>query len=150
MRTRIEIESIALRWSIEKGGVEWEADLLSSFHRLSRQSKIDHSNSGVMNAAWREGHSGFHAALVAACGSPTLIAIRARLFEQVERYVALSIMSDGMLRDDVNEHKGLMRAALNRDADKLISLNRLHITKTIDKVMAALRPSPPITGKSVK
>ena len=34
MRTRIEIESIALRWSLEKGGVEWEANLLSAFHRL--------------------------------------------------------------------------------------------------------------------
>src|ERR1700674_2455806 len=32
MSTRVEIEGIALRWSIEKGGVEWEADLLAAFH----------------------------------------------------------------------------------------------------------------------
>ena len=38
----------------------------------------------------------------AACGSPTLLSIRARLFEQAERYVALSIMSNGPLRDDVS------------------------------------------------
>src|ERR1700761_880033 len=44
MRTRIEIESIALRWSLENGGVEWEAELLSAFHRLSRQEKIDPDN----------------------------------------------------------------------------------------------------------
>jgi len=76
--------------------------------------------------------------LVAACGSPTMMAIRARLFEQADRYVALSIMSSGPLRDDVTEHKNLMRAALNREIDKAIELNRLHITRTLDKVATSL------------
>src|SRR5579863_7262019 len=30
MQSRIEIETIALRWSLEKGGVDWEANLLRS------------------------------------------------------------------------------------------------------------------------
>jgi GntR family transcriptional regulator, carbon starvation induced regulator len=138
MRTRIEIEAVALRWSLEKGGVEWEAELLSSFHRLSRQNKIDPTNAEALSETWRKEHTGFHAALVAACGSPTLMSMRARLFEQAERYVALSIMSRASIRDDVSEHKNLMRAAINRDVDKTIELNRLHITKTLDKVTAAL------------
>ena len=41
MHTRVEIEAIALCWSIKKGGVEWEADLLGAFHRLSHQKKVD-------------------------------------------------------------------------------------------------------------
>ena len=138
MRTRIEIEAIALRWSIEKGSVEWEANLLSAFHRLSRQTKIDRVNPDAISEAWSHEHTDFHAALVSACASPTLMAIRARLFEQAERYVALSIMSSGPLRDDVTEHRQLMRAALNREADRAIELNRLHITRTLDKVAASL------------
>src|SRR5580692_9290920 len=86
MRTRIEIESIALRWSLEKGGVEWEADLLGAFHRLSRQTKIDPSDPETINEVWSREHAAFHAALVSACGSQTLISIRERLFEQAERY----------------------------------------------------------------
>ena len=39
MKTRVEIEGLALRWSIEKGGVDWEANLLAAYHRLSRQKK---------------------------------------------------------------------------------------------------------------
>jgi hypothetical protein len=54
MRSRIEIESIALRWSLEKGGVAWEADLLGAFHRLSRQTKIDPDNADAINDAWRD------------------------------------------------------------------------------------------------
>ena len=47
-------------------------------------------------------------------------------------------MSNAPLRDDVSEHKQLMRAALNREADKTIELNRLHISRTLDKVAASL------------
>jgi DNA-binding GntR family transcriptional regulator len=138
MRTRIEIEGIALRWSLEKGGIEWEANLLGAFHRLSRQPKIDPSNRSAINVAWSKEHADFHAALVSACGSPTMLAIRARLFEQADRYVALSIMSNGLDRDDVAEHKQLMRATLDRDLDKALDLNRAHITRTLDKVTASL------------
>ena len=66
------------------------------------------------------------------------MSIRERLFEQAERYVSLSIMSNAPLRDDVGEHKQLMRAALNREVDKTIELNRLHISRTSDKVAASL------------
>jgi len=138
MQTRIEIETIALRWSLEKGGVEWEANLLGAFHRLSRQTKIDPIDPETINEAWSREHAAFHAALVSACGSQTLMSIRERLFEQAERYVSLSIMSNAPLRDDVGEHKQLMRAALNRDADKAIELNRLHVSRTLDKVAASL------------
>jgi GntR family transcriptional regulator, carbon starvation induced regulator len=138
MRTRIEIESIALRWSLEKGGIDWEADLLSGFHRLSRQTKIEPSKPDAISEAWSREHANFHTALVAACNAPTLLAIRTRLFEQSDRYVALSIMSSGPVRDDVGEHKQLMRAALSRDIDKTLELNRAHINRTRDKVSASL------------
>jgi GntR family transcriptional regulator, carbon starvation induced regulator len=146
MRTRIEIESIVLRWSLEKGGVEWEANLLSAFHRLSRQRKINPSNPDAISEEWSKEHADFHAALVSACEAPTLLLIRSRLFEQADRYVALSIMSNGPLRDDVSEHKQLMRAALNRDIDKTLDLNRDHITRTLDKVAASLTASKTPAG----
>ncbi|MBV9953623.1 MAG: FCD domain-containing protein [Pseudolabrys sp.] len=134
MRTRIEIEEIALRWSIERGGVDWEAEVLSAFHRLSRQTKIDPKSPDMISELWWKAHADFHSALVSGAKSATLLAIRSRLFEQSDRYVALSITSKGPMRDDVNEHKQLMRAVLNRDVAKACSLNRSHITRTLDKV----------------
>ena len=61
-----------------------------------------------------------------------------RLFEQAERYVTLSIISNGPRRDDVTEHKQLMRAALSRDIDKTVELNRAHINRTLGKAAAWL------------
>ncbi len=138
MRTRLEIEEIALRWSLENGGVEWEANLLSTFHRLSRQSKIDPSRPRTISESWRKEHLNFHAALVSACNSAALLAICMRLFEQSERYVAASILSNVLPRDDTAEHRQLMRAALNRDLNKTCELNRTHISRTMNKVAASL------------
>ena len=50
MKTRVEIEGLALRWSIEKGGVEWEANLLAAFHRLSRQKKTLQGSGNEINS----------------------------------------------------------------------------------------------------
>lgn len=52
-------------------------------------------------------------------------------------------MSNGPLRDDVTEHKQLMRAVLSREIDKTIELNRIHITRTLDKVAASLAAAEP-------
>jgi GntR family transcriptional regulator, carbon starvation induced regulator len=144
MRTRIEIEAIALRWSLEKGGLEWEANLISSFHRLSRQKKHSDGRRDAINPGWTTDHAGFHTALVAACNSPSLLLIWSRLFEQAERYVTLSVISNGPQRDDTTEHRQLMRAALSRDVEKMIELNRAHINRTLGKAatwLGAQRPA---------
>jgi GntR family carbon starvation induced transcriptional regulator len=137
MRTRIEIEGVALRWSIERGGVEWEADLLAAFHRLSRQGKVA-AGGGSINPAWSREHRAFHAALVAACASPTLTTIRDGLFDQAERYVALSIISKSMPRNDAAEHEQIMRAALSRDVARAVELNGAHIERTMQKAAKSL------------
>jgi DNA-binding GntR family transcriptional regulator len=142
MRTRIEIESIALRWTLEKGDLEWEANLISSFHRLSMQTKLSESKPGSISSVWLKEHADFHAALLAACDSETLLLICSRLFEQAERYVTLSIISNGPRRDDVTEHKQLMRAALSRDVGKTLELNRAHINRTLGKAAAWLADHP--------
>jgi len=33
-QTRIELESVALQQAVERGGIDWESQVLSSFHRL--------------------------------------------------------------------------------------------------------------------
>jgi GntR family transcriptional regulator, carbon starvation induced regulator len=138
MRTRVEIEGIALQWSIKCGGVEWEADLLGAFHRLSRQKKIDQPGGGIINPEWSKQHRAFHAALVANCGSPTLLAIREGLFDQAERYVALSIKSKLAPRNDGAEHEQIMRAVLARNVARALELNRDHIERTAQKVAKTL------------
>ena len=48
------------------------------------------------------------------------------------------------------EHKQMMRAALNREVDKAVELNRLHISRTLDKVaaVAAAGKNAPLIARS--
>jgi GntR family transcriptional regulator, carbon starvation induced regulator len=138
MNTRIEIEGIALRWSIERGGLEWEANLLGAFHRLSHQKKTERSAGEAINVAWFREHRNFHSALVAACGSPTLMSVREALFDQADRYVVQSIISRAPPRNDVGEHEQIMRAALARSVARAVQLNRAHIERTTEKVAKSL------------
>lgn len=134
MKTRIEIECIALRWSIEKGGVAWEADLIAAFHRLVHLKKLERGTGADVSSSWVKEHRNFHAALVAGCGSPRLMAIRDNLFAQAERYFALSIVSKVSARNDKREHEQIMRAALERNAPRAAQLLTDHIDRTTERV----------------
>ena len=142
MRARIEIEDIALRWSIENGGVEWEADLIAAFHRLSRHSKLRTSQLDRISGEWWKEHRAFHHALVAACNSPIMLAIRENLFDKAERYVALSIVSKAPPRNDVAEHEKIMEAALARSVSRALAANREHVRRTAKRVAKSLESHP--------
>jgi DNA-binding GntR family transcriptional regulator len=146
MQTRMEIESVALRWCIERGGVEWEADVLAAFHRLSRQRKLKSSGPDAISPEWSREHRTFHQTLIAACGSPTMLAICGSLFDKAERYVALSIIAKVPPRNDVAEHEDIMCATLDRDVDRAVTLNRAHIERTLQKVAKSFASRP---GSSV-
>jgi GntR family transcriptional regulator, carbon starvation induced regulator len=134
MKTRIEIECVALRWSIEKGGVTWEANLVAAFNRLVHLKKVERSTGVNVNSDWVKEHRNFHTALVAGCGSPRLMAIRDNLFAQAERYFALSIVSKVSARNDKSEHEQIMRAALARNAPRATQLLADHIDRTTERV----------------
>jgi DNA-binding GntR family transcriptional regulator len=93
-------------------------------------------------------HRIFHRALVAACGSPTMLGIQQSLFEQSERYVALSIISKAAPRNDVGEHEQIMQAALQRNANRAVTLNREHIERTASKVMRSIDAVAELAGWS--
>jgi DNA-binding GntR family transcriptional regulator len=121
---RIEIEGLCLRRAIEAGDVEWETDIVASFHRLSRVGKHAFSD------AWVAAHAEFHAALVGGGKNKWLLRIRSQLYDQSERYRRLSVSLGPAQRDLLGEHRRLMDAALTRDADEAAELIREHLTLT--------------------
>ena len=136
---RCEIESIALRRSVELGEVGWEASVLARAHRLRRTPKT--TDDGALSLEWVEHHAAFHTALVSACGSPRLLALHNQLYEQSERYRGLTLHLDAD-RPVEDEHQGLVDAALDRDADRLVSLAVAHFRQTTNRIVEASRKSP--------
>jgi DNA-binding GntR family transcriptional regulator len=134
--TRIAIEGLAVRKAIAHGDLEWEAQVLSSFHRLSRTPQpISVEN----HAAWALAHRQFHESLVAQCGSPWLLRLCAMLYDKSDRYRNLAERSTRPEeRDTVNEHRELMDAiAMQRNADKAVALMGAHFRATTEVILHA-------------
>jgi len=128
------IELAALKLAIQHGDDAWEAAIIGAFHRLERyvarlQGKklSDLTDFGAL-------HKGFHAALIAACGSPRLIEEQSRLYDQAERY-RYSMMASYLVAPEVgimDEHRRLMDLVLARDASAALAMLQEHLHHTLE------------------
>jgi DNA-binding GntR family transcriptional regulator len=141
--TRIQVEQMALRMAVAQGDVEWETQVLSCFHRLSRLESQPWSEE--LMAQWAVAHRQFHEALVKGCGSPWTLRLCRLLYDKSERYRNLSAVEGKERgRDVTKEHKELADAALARDADALCRAIEAHLgltTKLIFERAADTRPA---------
>lgn len=128
--TRVEIEGLALRRAILFGDVAWEAGIAAAFERLSRLPERSEEDTARVSDAWSEAHQAFHLALVHGCNSRWLLRLRSILFERSERYRRLSVRTGRKDRDVLGEHRAIMAAALERDADRAVALMSEHILLT--------------------
>jgi GntR family carbon starvation induced transcriptional regulator len=124
MRKELEVKALVL--GIQNADENWEARVVAAFHALSRRSRP--YRNGALDAKWDAHHRDFHGALVSGCGSEWLLRFRSILYDQWDRYRRLSIKYAKDDRDFMREHRELMDAALERDADAASYLMSKHIT----------------------
>jgi DNA-binding GntR family transcriptional regulator len=130
-RTRIDIEGLALRRSIEVGDQAWLDAVELSHEQLRAMPYRYPDEPGVHYEQWVVRHRIFHRALVNACGSPWLLGFRDVLHEQSERYRRLSIRDVSKARDVEAEHAAIVAAVLRRDADTAVAALAKHFNVTM-------------------
>jgi GntR family carbon starvation induced transcriptional regulator len=81
---RANLEAMLLGLAIERGDDAWEAEILARAHTLTKVVEV--RNAEEQLSLWDARHKAFHTAIVAGCGSPHLLQVRAYLFDQAERY----------------------------------------------------------------
>ncbi len=129
-RTRQQIEALCIRGAIAHGGVEWETQLVAALHRMSRTPEAEMGDIRRYSDAFDEAHTTFHQALVDACESSWLLKLRGIVFTQSERYRRLSRPLAKTGRNLDAEHRGIVEAALARDAERCVMLMDEHIGLT--------------------
>ena len=136
-RVRTEVECLALRWSIDRGDLAWESDVVSTHHVYAAtvtNAGGDVSRAEELGAA----HGRLHEAMVGACGSPHLLDIRGSLFGAAELYRRWTRYRRGVQRDVLAEHAAMVDACLARDASTATALMAAHIQRTADLVLDSL------------
>jgi GntR family transcriptional regulator, carbon starvation induced regulator len=130
VRVRLAIESTALRWSIEQGDMTWESHVVAAHYRLVNTPETSpDNNSGLTSYAWIRAHSEFHAVVLSGGASPRMQDIARSLQDAAELYRRWSLPLAA--RALPGEHGEIMRATLDRDADRAVAALTAHIERTL-------------------
>ena len=136
--TRIKVESLALREAIARGGLDWEAAVVSAFHTLDRTPV--NAPDGRLNEDWPIVHRAFHQALISGSKSPRLEAIVTSLRDCAELYRRWYwALTEDQRRDIAKEHRQLRDLALAREADAAAEALAEHIDRAPRKLIAYAR-----------
>jgi DNA-binding GntR family transcriptional regulator len=134
---RVMLECEALRRSIEHGGVQWEAAVVSTHHVLERATfMLDDTGS---TQEWSDAHAAFHIALVSACNNPRMLTLTNSLRDGAEIYRQLGAnarFEELGKRDIPGEHRELMELATARDPRAVEALER-HLRRTTEDLLSA-------------
>lgn len=138
-RVRLLIEREALIDAMRHGDEAWESEILAAQHRLLRCDRDKSIPYGLEPAEWTARHKEFHQALIAACTSPWLIRMHNMLYDQTERYRAISARAGsttrGPKRDVKGEHSRIADAVIARDEATAVQLMEEHLGRTADRVL---------------
>ena len=138
-RTRLWLEEIALRRSIANGDAAWEERIVLAYHWLAQAAKSDEADKGTTSTEWEEHHNDFHVALISACDSSFLIDFCAQLQRRTLRYRNLAEVVEYRDRHELDEHREIQEAVLQRNADLAVELLNKHYTKTSEIVLTSDR-----------
>lgn len=132
---RTLLEGRALQGSIDQGGVEWEAQVVSSHHVLDRTPFLRDDGPGSTDE-WAIAHNAFHEALGAGCQNHRLIELTHQLRDNSELYRQLSAKSPAEVdRDVAGEHRALMELAVARRADEAVAALGNHFQRTTEVLL---------------
>ncbi|MEQ9038964.1 MAG: GntR family transcriptional regulator [Silicimonas sp.] len=135
VKTRIWLETLALRESMRNGDEAWEDALVVSCHRLARTHRRLPEEAGrEISEEWEERHKEFHMLLLDCCESSWLLGFCSTLMDQAVRYRNLSMNSNpSKLRREgaAAEHQAILDAVLEHDADRACTLLSEHYRRTL-------------------
>ncbi|AZL60230.1 GntR family transcriptional regulator [Tabrizicola piscis] len=147
VKTRIWLETLALRESILNHDEVWEEQLVLAYHRLARTHRRLPSEAGREESEeWELRHKEFHLLLLDRCGSSWLLGFCSTMMDQAGRYRSLSMnVHPSLLRRQgaAAEHEALLAAVVDRDADRACRLLEDHYTTTLEGLRGVIDAGSP-------
>lgn len=145
--TRVQLEGLALRASIERGNDAWEERLVLSYHRLARTNRMLPPEAGRerISDEWEPRHREFHLALLDACGSRWLLGFCSTMMDHAVRYrnVSMNAQPGTPRREGATaEHEAILNATLDRNADLACALLAQHYRATLDGLQGGADAPP--------
>lgn len=151
---RLLIESHALEQSFRLGDLDWEASVVAAHHKLSVTETRMLADQDGDPELWKQCDREFHQTLIEACGSRSLMAVHATVYDKYLRYQMIAVVFRGEAA--AREHGDLLRCALARDWKRANAILRTHINSCVDYALAdssaswANAPAPRGRGEGMR
>lgn len=134
--TRLDIETLAVRRSVQRGDVEWRSRLVAAHYVLENTEQYAQLDPPLLSEDWARAHHDFHEVLLSACGSSRLLEFAESLRDSAEVYRRWSSpMGAGVNRDIGAEHRAILEAVQVGDADLAATRLAEHIAHTTQVVL---------------
>jgi GntR family transcriptional regulator, carbon starvation induced regulator len=146
VRQRTIFEGIALRQAIARGTVEWQSRVIAAHHRLSRTPVSVADDADRINPDWLARHDEFNIVMMEACGSPRLVQMVRQLAEAAAMYHRALLPAINRGDELAHEHKELLDAILDNDADTAVRVLTSHLEQTRDLMLPILKGAPEKTA----
>ena len=131
VQTRVMVEGAAITAALNLKDVAAEEHLVLVFHRLKKERRLV---DGRRSERWERLHKEFHVALVAGAQLPRITAFCSQLFDVAERYRILCA-STYPERNELDEHRRILEAYLDGDAERTVALFSAHLQVTLDMIL---------------
>lgn len=132
-RIRALLEDEALRIAIKlltDEDIDYIENILSEVEVAAQQRKI----SGLTDTNRR-----FHFAIFEACNMPRLVRMIRTLWDATDAYRGVYFASPSNLHEMEHEHRDMVQALRDRDADKLVELQEIHRANSVNAVSQIIR-----------
>jgi DNA-binding GntR family transcriptional regulator len=138
-----DLRELALRESMAARTSEWEEGLVLALHRLSRVPRSLNSESYATNPEWERLHRAFHIALISNCGSRWLLAFCEGMIDQAYRHRQLAVAKIYPERNEAEEHRAIVQAAIEGDADAAVRELEAHYQRTAKIILECMDSAAP-------
>lgn len=143
MQTRRSIEAMCLRKAIAQGDAHWEAEILRSFHLLSRAALPLRAQDRDTASQWETLHRQFHFSLLSACDSAWLLSFWQTLSDHSAIYRKLRLGLQGKTKASErklhSEHESVMKAVIDRKPEAAIKQMDQHLAQTEQVITRLLK-----------
>jgi len=121
---RLETERLGLDRALARGDVAWEARVVAALHALKRaEAAVQASPDDATALGWDEACRAVSEALLSACGSPRLIQVADKFYNQSRRF-RLALLREGRIdfAARATRQNSLQAAILARDEAAALAL----------------------------
>ncbi len=147
IETRILIDCEAFRRSIRRGDDDWEAQVMGTFHALSRaferNLELGEAVTEDQTAQLEDRHRAFHGALVSASGSNWMKVFSTQLYNQTQRYRWPYFTTEGgnvfLKRSYLAEHRQIAEEAVARREEEAVALMAAGFRRTGEIIESLLK-----------